>query len=443
MSEIQTNNRSSSNDSILQDDIQSPIINTSLCIFDQAQNIKNSSERIYEFDNCLERDYELKNNLENDNKFTDYLSDNEFKICLESNNEFVNKLEIVMKSDDRFKNRLEWDNKFDKESENDDNNSLTSNITSTTKNEDMCINNCCAYSNNFSNLNECPFCKEECYQNQFQRDKPCRQFAYFSIIDYIIIQYQDITQAKNLFYHSEYVLRPKYYSNENIGDVFDGQRYKNLVKKDDCWILLFLNASLPPEQHVKKENLLISTIMPGHKEPKDLNSFLFLAISELHELEKGIEYSSHNSYSGCCYCNIMGTYSSHVYYSTQPLKEKKSKIYNPANLPLRTHNEFKRWIQEIQDAQTKSEQNQKIKCYGISKRSILFDLNTTNFSKTFPVDIMHLFYENIAGYLLNHWIGSFFTDPNLNDGEYVLSLLAKQEQNMGNSELKMVIILGQ
>ncbi|RIB25408.1 hypothetical protein C2G38_1956442, partial [Gigaspora rosea] len=95
-------------------------------------------------------------------------------------------------------------------------------------------------------------------------------------------------------------------------------------------------------------------------------------------------------------------------------------IYNPANLSLRTHNEFKRWIQKIQDAQTKSEQNQKIKRYSISKKSILFDLNTTNFPKTFTVDIMRLFYENIASYMLNYWMGSFFTDPNLNNGEYVL-----------------------
>jgi len=39
----------------------------------------------------------------------------------------------------------------------------------------------------------------------------------------------------------------------------------------------------------------------------------------------------------------------------------------------------------------------------------------------FPVDIMHLFYENIAPYMLKHWMGSFFKDSTLNNQPYVLS----------------------
>ena len=33
-------------------------------------------------------------------------------------------------------------------------------------------------------------------------------------------------------------------------------------------------------------------IIPGPKEPKDLNSFLFPAINELPKLEKGVKYFS-------------------------------------------------------------------------------------------------------------------------------------------------------
>jgi len=39
----------------------------------------------------------------------------------------------------------------------------------------------------------------------------------------------------------------------------------------------------------------------------------------------------------------------------------------------------------------------------------------------FPIDIMHLFYENIAPYMLKHWMGSFFKDSTLNNQPYVLS----------------------
>ncbi len=34
---------------------------------------------------------------------------------------------------------------------------------------------------------------------------------------------------------------------------------------------------------------------------------------------------------------------------------------------------------------------------------------------------MHLLYENIAPYLLKHWMGVFFKDSTLNDQPYVLS----------------------
>ncbi|CAG8453353.1 19249_t:CDS:2 [Gigaspora rosea] len=259
---------------------------------------------------------------------------------------------------------------------------------------DICINSCCVYTNDFSNLNECPFCKKERYQNQFQRDKPRCQFAYFSIIDHIIIQYQDITQAKNLLYLEKGYFKNKH-DNALLASIDGFQIFKQ--KTDDCWILLFINVNLPPEQRVKKENLLISTVIPGPKEPKDLNSFLFPAISELHEFEKGIECSSVNYDNKFILHGCVLSWSGDTPALTKlmGLTEKKGEIYNPANLSLRTHND-------------------------ISKKSILFDLNTTNFPKTFTVDIMRLFYENIASYMLNYWMGSFFTDPNLNNGEYVL-----------------------
>ena len=97
--------------------------------------------------------------------------------------------------------------------------------------------------------------------------------------------------------------------NGEIGDVFDGKCYLDLLKMgyfqderdialtgsidgyqifrqktDDCWVLLFINANLPPEKRVLKENLLITSIIPGPKEPKDLNSFMKPIVDELNEL---------------------------------------------------------------------------------------------------------------------------------------------------------------
>jgi len=95
-----------------------------------------------------------------------------------------------------------------------------------------------------------------------------------------------------------------------MANVFDGTHYKSLVdsglfldyrdvvlmgstdgyqifrqKRNDCWIVLFINANLPPSEHVKKDNLMISAMFPGPKQPKNMNSFLWPLVEELKKLE--------------------------------------------------------------------------------------------------------------------------------------------------------------
>jgi hypothetical protein len=169
---------------------------------------------------------------------------------------------------------------------------------------DMCINSCCAFTGDYKRLNECIYCKAERYQ---EGGLSRAQVTYFPIQDRLAIQYQDPTRAKQLRYRSEYISRN---IDGAIGDVFDGAQYKNLLQKgyfqddrdivllgsidgyqlfkqkcDDCWIILFINANLPPEQRVKKENLLITSIIPGPKAPKDFNSFMKPVVDELCLLE--------------------------------------------------------------------------------------------------------------------------------------------------------------
>ena len=130
----------------------------------------------------------------------------------------------------------------------------------------MCIKSCCAFTGDLEILNKCSYCKAERYQ---EGGRPRAQMAYFSIKDRFIIQYQDSTRAKQLRYRSEYIAREE---DGIIGDVFDGTQYKYLSQKgyfqddrdiallgsidgyqlfrqkcDDCWIVLFINANLPPE----------------------------------------------------------------------------------------------------------------------------------------------------------------------------------------------------
>ncbi len=46
-----------------------------------------------------------------------------------------------------------------------------------------------------------------------------------------------------------------------------------------------INANVCPKNYVKKENLLITAIIPGLKEPKHFNSFMYPIVEELKKLE--------------------------------------------------------------------------------------------------------------------------------------------------------------
>lgn len=56
---------------------------------------------------------------------------------------------------------------------------------------------------------------------------------------------------------------------------------------------------------------------------------------------------------------------------------------------------------------------------GITGRSILFELHSIAFPDSFPVDIMHILFENVAPAMHRHWTGTFFKD-NCTQDDYAL-----------------------
>ena len=50
----------------------------------------------------------------------------------------------------------------------------------------------------------------------------------------------------------------------------------------------------------------------------------------------------------CRYCDLRGIYSNHVYYPTIPPPDNPSKSYDPLDLPIRTHEDFKTRIKRIE-----------------------------------------------------------------------------------------------
>ena len=74
--------------------------------------------------------------------------------------------------------------------------------------------------------------------------------------------------------------------------------------------------------------------------------------------------TGHNSYKGCHYCNIKGFYMNHVYYpSTSPIGFD-SINYDLNNLPLRSNEEYKKIIQDLERTTTQQETKDLQRKYG-------------------------------------------------------------------------------
>jgi len=58
---------------------------------------------------------------------------------------------------------------------------------------------------------------------------------------------------------------------------------------------------------------------------------------------------------------------------------------------------------------------------GIKGKSILFELLSIKFPRSFPIDIMHLFFENIAPQMFRLWSSRFFKDDSSNITPYTIA----------------------
>ncbi|GBC17777.2 transposase domain-containing protein [Rhizophagus irregularis DAOM 181602=DAOM 197198] len=279
------------------------------------------------------------------------------------------------------------------------------------------------------NERKCKFCKEDRY---YSNGKSRKNLPFVSIIERLKLQFKNSKRSKELLYRHNYTNNIGDLVHRDIGDIFDGLIYKELLndayfpdprdvaftascdgyqifrqKTDDCWVFLFINNNLPQELRVKKENLMVTLIIPGPKQPQDFNSFLYPLIQEMKLLQDGIlcydgnkkEYftlrahilawtgdlpalskilylTGHNSYSGCRFCNLRGTLNEmnrHVYY---PLQQN----IDPIRLPIRTHDEMLTSINQIEHLKGDRRETYIRNC-GIKGKSILFELSSIKFPR--------------------------------------------------------------
>ena len=82
-------------------------------------------------------------------------------------------------------------------------------------------------------------------------------------------------------------------------------------------------------------------------------------------------------------------------------------IYNHADLPLRTHEQYLEQAHHVQLAPTGAEEQRRAKACGIKGIPVLSHLPSLFFPSSFPFDFMHLIWENLIPNLILLWTGKF------------------------------------
>src|SRR6266498_3050209 len=77
---------------------------------------------------------------------------------------------------------------------------------------------------------------------------------------------------------------------------------------------------------------------------------------------------------------------------------------------------------------------------GIKEKSILFELQSIKFLRFFPINIMHLFFENVALHMFKLWSNQFFKD-NSNILPFILPKSSWEEIGQKMNENKKNILL--
>jgi tnp2 family transposase/uncharacterized protein DUF4218 len=323
---------------------------------------------------------------------------------------------------------------------------------------DCCFNNCVAFTKGYADATECPICNEKRYGSGrgsgVNAKRARKRFVYIPIIDRLKLQYKNAARAQIL---STY--RHSFNGDDSHGklrDVFDGKLYREFhceklklfrdardvafhlsldgvqvtnMRHHEVTPVILINLNLPPEERYKIENIMASMIIPGPNKPKELDTFLRPLVDELNRLDHGTKafdaYTGSrftlkawvtmvtgdgpaiaeaigfkrpgNALSPCRHCTIeseMGESASNApgtYYVPHT-------NYDFNSPPLRGDN-LRDVIKLVVDANSPDYCTQ----HGITRASILLELRSLHFPRSFPIDIMHCVLLNITENLYKLW----------------------------------------
>jgi hypothetical protein len=224
-----------------------------------------------------------------------------------------------------------------------------------------------------------------------------------------------------------------------------------------AWPIILLNYNLPPEERFQKHNIISVGVIPGPKKPVDADSYLWPLVQEFLQLAVGVtafdaltktlfllhafliivfgdmpaiamimRMKGHNAKRPCRICKIEGIRNDISKTLYIPLDRTgfpdsvASRKYNPSALPLRSHEEFMKEAEEVQNAlNTATSERLSSEC-GIKGIPLLSVLSSLSFPRSFPYDFMHLIWENLIPNLILLWTGNF-KNLDHSDESYVIA----------------------
>lgn len=314
---------------------------------------------------------------------------------------------------------------------------------------DCCKNNCIAFTGEYTDASECPLCEEDRFRDTHGR-KPWKTFLHIPLIPRLRLQYRDASRANVLVGYRESLVGNS--SGDEIRDFFDGLLFQEFHCRDmglfndphdialhlsldgvqltnmsnyEITPVIFLNLNLPPDERYKVHNILASLLIPGPKKPKLLDTFLRPLVDEILQMSDGVPALDGrtlasfnlrawvtmvtgdgpaladaigmkrpgNAFRPCRTCQIKaekGGPRARTYYVPHS-------GYNFKNPPLRSN------LREVIRLVAEADSEESSRISGISRSSILLELRSLHFPRSFPADIMHLVLQNIAPTLYALW----------------------------------------
>ncbi|XP_040371992.1 uncharacterized protein LOC112192328 isoform X2 [Rosa chinensis] len=177
-----------------------------------------------------------------------------------------------------------------------------------------CENDCCLFRKEYKDLDNCPKCgasrwKKNKRTNEIKRGVPVKVLRYFPIIPRLKRMFRSEKMAEDLRWHfnnksndgkmrhpvdsvtwdlvndkwESFAVDPR---NLRLGLSTDGfNPFSMLSSKYSCWPVMLVTYNLPPALCMKKENIMLTLLIPGPKQPgNDIDIYLQPLIEDLEHL---------------------------------------------------------------------------------------------------------------------------------------------------------------